>query len=799
MLKKRLLVFVHICFLLSYGSIRADESIPLPALVGDDVVDNCIMPVLDTQGIAWYNSGHYITYLMMNDDHQIYFRTYLFDRITKSGSYKLASNVDNSITIDANNVLLDMNGYTLNGDLVVNSNLSNITIENGNVKNGTDGIRVNAGCRAITLNEITVENCVRGITFDRVTHSIIRDCDMVTNTTGLELNGSHNIVIENCTAQANVQAGFSLLSTTSVVIEDCKAIATGEGNNHAFGDASNVFGFVSHNGYGNIFERCIANATHATTTTSSESIVAGFGLKDNESCSKIIGCESSNNSSASSGLTIPYGIWLQNRFDGVVTITATNQVNTDDSAVAQWSPDGAYLAVAQNTAGIPVRVVLYQFDRTSSQLIAVHTVTPDNNNGSNDTIRVVQWSPNGQFVLAGGATFSGTFGNSLFLYRFDQSNETLVSVLEMNPNGDDAADIVQAISWSPDNKYVAVSTTTDLPQYFTVFVFRFDQVAQTLTRVLAFNPDGLDSSLNFPFEVSWSPDGNYLGVGGTFFNINETLFIYKFNKTTETISVVDAISPSGGGFNDTVQSIAWAPNGHFMAIGGSFLGPISNDDLILYRFDRVTEKLIRVYSINPGGGGSGDQINTLSWTSDSGYLAAGGVANLEDAYIFKFNRFTETLAQIAAINPGNGSLAEISSVAWTAHGENIVISGRAANPNNNIFMYQGLQFPRNNIITNNILYGDSGSNSPGGVGISGSSFGNLIIGNVAYANPINPAIVPSNYIFVTNVFNPLFNDAPTALQNIQLSSKIPIPSVYDIPAGLNRLELLAESLVDNLL
>ena len=79
----------------------------------------------------------------------------------------------------------------------------------------------------------------------------------------------------------------------------------------------------------------------------------------------------------------------------------------------------------------------------------------------------------------------------------------------------------------------------------------------------------------------------------------------------------------------------------------------------------------------------------------------------------------------------------------------------------------------------------------------------MVIGNTAFNNPIprgaNAPIVELNYAFVTNVFNQLFGDAPTALQNISLSGIDPIWDRYDIPTGLNRLEALAESLIDNLL
>ena len=72
-----------------------------------------------------------------------------------------------------------------------------------------------------------------------------------------------------------------------------------------------VAGFASYNGYGNIFERCIANGTQALSTTDSSSVVAGFALRGTEGCTKIIDSESSNAIASSSGVTIPYGILVQ--------------------------------------------------------------------------------------------------------------------------------------------------------------------------------------------------------------------------------------------------------------------------------------------------------------------------------------------------------------------------------------------------------------------------------------------------------------------------------------------------------
>ena len=70
------------------------------------------------------------------------------------------------------------------------------------------------------------------------------------------------------------------------------------------------------------------------------------------------------------------------------------------------------------------------------------------------------------------------------------------------------------------------------------------------------------------------------------------------------------------------------------------------------------------------------------------------------------------------------------------------------------------------------------------MGVSGSSIANMIIGNTSYSNPvpqgINAPIVSSNYQFVTNVFNQLFGQAPSDIQNISLDGCDPICTPEDV-------------------
>ena len=79
--------------------------------------------------------------------------------------------------------------------------------------------------------------------------------------------------------------------------------------------------FVSANGNGNIFERCIANSTQALSTTDSNSLIAGFALRGSEGCTKIIDSESANSQTNVNGFTVPYGILLEGTLDSVQSIT----------------------------------------------------------------------------------------------------------------------------------------------------------------------------------------------------------------------------------------------------------------------------------------------------------------------------------------------------------------------------------------------------------------------------------------------------------------------------------------------
>ncbi len=714
-----------------------------------------------------------------------------FTTIDTSGCYRLVSDVNNQITITASNVILDMNGNTVGG-IIINDGLTNIIVNNGTVNGNIptknvavddaseDGIFVSGGTNVI-LNGIVVKNFVHGIHFDQVTNGIISNCEMTCNTTGLQFDTSQNIVVENCKAHANVQAGYSLLTSTSCSFVECKTRATGEGNTSLSGDTSNIFGFVTSNGSYNVFEQCVANLTQSLTVTAPESIVAGFGLRGTEHCSTIIGCEAKNATTSSIGLTIPYGIWLEARFEGLTTVTSTNQVTSADSTNSiAWSPDGQYLAAGQNTTGLPAQMVLYRFDRTLGELVPVTIISIGNsgNNGSGFGISSVAWSPDGEYLAIGGFNLSAPTTQALYIYKFDGSTETFTEIIALTPSGVGDIDIVSMASWSPDGKYLAVGVAITFSATGPVlFVYRFDKVAQTLTLVASAKDAAAGDEVN---TLHWSPDGKYVAIGGRLAT-GVPLVIYSFNESTELLTEVDSASPDGiTGPIAIVDSVAWSPDGQFLAVGVDDSSQVLAHQLFIYTFSRTTQTLTQVEAIRPSAISDTNVVITLSWSPDSNYLAIGGVMDSDnDVFLYKFNHATLKLTEVDSVNPGDGLANSINSVRWSPDGGYLGVSGRINRLTDetidNIYIYTALVFPMNNVVMNNTASRNSGNRNPGGIGISGSSMANLIVGNVAFENPINPTIVSSNYQFVTNVFNSLFNGA---LHNIQLKNKTSLPMLY---------------------
>ena len=342
--------------------------------------------------------------------------------ITAAGNYCLSTSITGNIAITASDVYLNLNNRTVTGTITINAHISSVNISNGtiNANGAASGILVNAGASNVTILNVTVKNATTGIDFMSAYDATIAGCTLTQNSIGLQLNSSYNINVADTIASSNMNAGFDLISSFTNSFINCKALSTGQNNAVIY--HNEVVGFSSSNGYGNIFERCIANGTQALSTTDSSSLVAGFALLGSESCSKIINSESANAIASSSGVTVPYGILLQGTLDGTFNVTGALSRSTDDVSSVNWSPDGQYVAVGgfgitddgYQLAGYQLQI--YAFDRVNNNLTPVAGTL-----SLGDIVESVDWSPDGQYVAIGGGNISDGYGtnNQFQIYAFD--------------------------------------------------------------------------------------------------------------------------------------------------------------------------------------------------------------------------------------------------------------------------------------------------------------------------------------------------------------------------------------------
>ena len=698
----------------------------------------------------------------------------VFSSIDTPGFYKLADNLTNSVTITVSDVTFDLGGHTIaaSNGIIINSNLNQICIKNGAIDASVDGIIANSGCTNITLENITTKNATRGINFENVTAGTIKNCEMTTNTTGLELDNSHKINVIDCVASCNTHAGYCLLSSTTNCFENCKALSTGEANVDI--DTTSVLGFVSRDGFANIFERCIANSTQALSVTGSSSVIAGFAFRGTEKCSKIVHSEASNSTTDPDGFTVPYGIFIEGTFDSLGSVTGV--ALSGPVAGVNWSPDGQYLAVGGDTitGGTGDDFQIFRFDRVGILTSIVGVLS--------GTVNDVNWSPDGQYLAVGGATITGGTDDEFQIFAFDRVAGTLTSVAGA------LSGTVNEVKWSPDGQYVAVggvSITGGTGDDFQIF--RFDRAAGTVTSITGV----LSGTVN---DVDWSPDGLYLAVvgqtitGGT----GDEFQIFRFDRAAGILTSITGVF-SGASI---VQGVDWSPDGLYLAVVGSAITGGTGNDFQIFRFDRAAGTLISITGVLSSG-----SVVDADWSADGQFVAVVGTALTGDEFqIFRFDRAAGTLTSIAGALSGSPN-----QVNWSPDGQFIAVGGGVitGGTGDEFQILDGLQFPEKNVIKDNVVYCNSGNQFPGGVGISGSSIANMIIGNTSYSNPLpraeNEPIVSSNYQFVTNVFNPLFGIAPSDIQNISLDGCAPICQPDDVESRLRRIEFLTESLIDNLL
>jgi len=642
--------------------------------------------------------------------------------ISNSGVYCLAEPITGKIQINANNVVLDLNGKTMtsSSDNCVEVNgTSNALIKNGSViAASNNGIAVLSGSNQVTIKNVTSYGSAVGINATSSTNVYVDSCDLIASDTGMMFDTVSRGQVNNTTASDSMYIGFLLDASSKNLLKSCHALNTGQ----ALADlTADIYGFFSTDGSSNIFCECVAQNTLALTVTGVTNVTAGFALTGTESNSEISKCTSSIIQTSENGFAIPYGIQLQYSFDTLTTITGGNQGSAGRGV--SWSPGGEYLIVGGNTQVANDEVQLFSFDRETGTLILTDTQP------QGTICYAVAWSPDGAYVATGGDT-GGADDIQIF------SLNRAIGTLTKTDGQVSGTGLSLGVAWSPNGAYLAVAAGSALNP--NVKVFSFNSSSGTLTKTDE-QQQGFEA-----VNVAWSPDGAYLATVGDPEGSDE-IQIFLLNRVTGTLTKTDGKNQGAKG-----NTVAWSPDGAYLATGGSGGDP----EIQIFSFDRSSGTLTKT-----DGQSQGDACLAVSWSPDGTYLATGGTQEAGDEIqIFYFNRSTEQLTKVDGANQGS----QCYNVDWAPDGAYLATAGSPQNLNE-FQVFKALIFPsRNSIINNTVKSASRSSSLAAGVGISGSSIENLIIGNSSYNNG------GFNYQFVTNVFDERFTTVPTVVQNISI-------------------------------
>ena len=652
--------------------------------------------------------------------------------ISNPGVYILTNDIEanSGIIIDADNVLLDLNGYMVydnigtNTAITINNGHKNIFIKNGSINGKADtstasGILIKQNANLVQIEDVRILECYTGIKLDGISSNAVSECKitncmLVTNTKGIVVNyGTKNIFL-SCATYNCAEAGFEMHNSELNLFDQCQAIQIKSGDPN-----KSTIGFASTDGCGNIFKECTVNGVYKSASNFGYN-ATGFLFKNNETRSKIY--DSIVNRSICSGDGTSYGIHLDFTLknDALSQPLYCGNLAGNETFIVDWSPETNFIALGGNDN--TVRICTFD----GSNLTQTDSKTP---NG--EDINALAWSHDGTYLAVGTNKDPGS-EKEFFVYRFDSSPLDPASITTL-VDSKDVADHVHSVAWAPNSRFIALGVDATISDYE--------------IQVWGFDGSSLSSSELYKVErnydvksVSYSPDGKYLAaVHGT------QLEIFSFDPTNNLmLTSIDAKVAYGG----TLASVDWSPlicgSKYYVAVGGYQQG---SKTIEVFSFKNGT--LTSLESVDHGA-----SIEEVRWSPNGKYLLCVGGPELGDEIrIYSFNPSATAGSRLTSEQTGSHPGGEAHSADWESSGRYIIVVG--CNTDEETSIFETAIVPRRCVVENNEITDTQ-------TGIEGSSGSNLIIRNVGYYNTV---------CFSSGVFNTFIeglNENPTNIDNICL-------------------------------
>ena len=342
-------------------------------------------------------------------------------------------------------------------------------------------------------------------------------------------------------------------------------------------------------------------------------------------------------------------------FDGsseeLTLLTTESITNCDEIYSLDWTYSGSYLAAGVCDLSGTSSLHIYKFENDSLSL------QDEENYGSK--LYSVKWSPTGNYIAIGGQEANDGH-DALEVYAFDGTSLNFSCSVCF---GGFSTSFISCLEWSSNGSYIAVTGDTGEFSSKELTVYLFENEILTETSSINYGGPG-----NRGYSVSWSPDGQYVAIGGKPNIRHEEIEVYSVLGGELSSTPISSINYGSYG-TSYVTSVSWSPDGNYLAVSGVNPG-ISHKNVEVFGFDGSELSILLASKTDYQLHSDFDSIvNEVKWHSSGEYLSVVGVGN-PDIHIYTFD--VDPLGDIL----GKTTFGhEVRSCDWSPDDQYLVVAG----------------------------------------------------------------------------------------------------------------------------
>ncbi len=230
-------------------------------------------------------------------------------------------------------------------------------------------------------------------------------------------------------------------------------------------------------------------------------------------------------------------------------------------------------------------------------------------------IETIEWSPDSRYVASGGKD------GRVIIWDVKEGSKSREIKVENE---------VVSISWSSDDKYMLIITTDN------VFIWDTNTWEQT------------QKDKEYHGEIgSWSPDNQYLALG------NDEIKIWAVNDW-ESIYTIEK-------YKGPMRSITWSSNSEYLAYCG-----IDQTSLHIWNIVKKESEVTL---------GAPNTVASVAWSPDGDYLAVyNSLSPFQgEVYIYKINDWEDYLYRLTGFS-GSVKYRDSFSISWSSNSQYLAVS-----------------------------------------------------------------------------------------------------------------------------